>query len=84
MIGTAQDSVEEQNLKKAWNKVLGIGEDPQIGCDSEKHEDVSEIIDMLKNLDCHECDEEQVQEQIDIDDEDAGYQIMQDSEILDL
>lgn len=39
---------------------------------------------MLKNLDCHECDEEQFQEWMDIDDEDPGYQIMQDSEILNL
>ena len=28
MIGAAWDSVKEQNLKKAWNKVLGIGGDP--------------------------------------------------------
>lgn len=84
MIGAAWDSVKEQNLKKAWNKVLDIEGDPQIGCVNEKHEDVSEMIDMLKNLDCHECDEEQVQEWMDIDDEDPGYQIMQDSEILDL
>ena len=83
MIGTAWDSVREQSLKKAWNKVLGIGGEPQIECVNEKHEDVSEMIDMLKNLDWHECDE-QVQEWMDFDDEDPGYQIMQDSEILDL
>ncbi|CAB3252768.1 unnamed protein product [Arctia plantaginis] len=45
---------------------------------------MSEMIDMLKNLDCHECDEEEVQQWMDIDDEDPGYQIMQDSEILNL
>ena len=39
------------------------------------------MIDMLKYLYCHECDEEQVQEWMDIDDEDPGYQIMQNSEI---
>ena len=38
---------------------------------------------MLQNLDWHECDE-QVQEWMDFDDEDPWYQIMQDSEILDL
>ncbi|KAK9883169.1 hypothetical protein WA026_001368 [Henosepilachna vigintioctopunctata] len=35
-------------------------------------------------MDCHECDEEEFQQWMDIDDEDPGYQIMQDSEILDL
>ena len=39
MIGAAWDSVKEQNLKKAWNKVLGIGENPQNGCVNEKQDD---------------------------------------------
>ncbi|KAJ0183826.1 hypothetical protein K1T71_000249 [Dendrolimus kikuchii] len=80
----AWDSVKEQNLKKAWNKVLCIVKNPQIECINEKQEDMSEMMDVLKKLNYHECYEEEVQQWMDIDAEDLGYQIMQDSEILDL
>ena len=56
MIGAAWDCVKEQSLKKAWNKVLCIVENPQSGCVNEKQKDMSEMIDMLKKLTCHECD----------------------------
>ncbi|KAK9878518.1 hypothetical protein WA026_022414 [Henosepilachna vigintioctopunctata] len=59
-------------------------ENPQSECINERQEHMSEIINLLKKLDCHELDEEEVQQWIDIDDEDPGYQIMQDIEILDL
>ncbi|KAK9872807.1 hypothetical protein WA026_019591 [Henosepilachna vigintioctopunctata] len=70
-------------FKKAWNKVLCIGENPQTECINKRQEDMSEMINMLKKLDYHECDEEEVQQWMDIDDEDPGYQIKQDIEILD-
>ncbi|GJQ81146.1 hypothetical protein Trydic_g23320 [Trypoxylus dichotomus] len=40
---------------------------------------------MLKELNYHECDEEEdVQEWMSVDDADPGHQIMQDNEIVDL
>ena len=39
---------------------------------------------MLKELDSHECDEEDIQEWMSVDNADPGYQVMQDSEIVNL
>ncbi|KAK9891015.1 hypothetical protein WA026_013348 [Henosepilachna vigintioctopunctata] len=60
-----------------------MGENPQSECINERQENMPEMINMLKKFDCHECDEEELQQWMDIDDV-SGYQIMQDSEILDL
>lgn len=45
---------------------------------------MSEMLNILTELDCHECDEEDVQEWMWVDDADPGHQIMQDSDIVDL
>lgn len=37
-----------------------IEENSQSECVNEKQEDIFKIIDMLKKLDCHECDEEEI------------------------
>lgn len=66
MIGTAWNGVKEQNLRNAWNKILSMVEN----CESEDEEqnNAEELLNMLKELDCHECDEEAVQEWLSVDD----------------
>jgi len=83
MIEAAWNSKKEQNLKNLCNKVLCLVEIPESEYVNEKQGDMSEMTDMLKKLNCDECDEE-VQQWMDFDYDDPGYQIMQDSEILDL
>ncbi|XP_049809536.1 piggyBac transposable element-derived protein 4-like [Schistocerca nitens] len=78
----AWNSVKEENLKKAWNKIFDTEEKSQGLIENDEQNDISEILGMLKEIYCHECDEEDVHEWMNIDDEDPGHQIMQDSEIV--
>ncbi|XP_049785920.1 cyclic nucleotide-gated cation channel beta-3-like [Schistocerca cancellata] len=82
MISAAWNSAKEENLEKAWNKILDTEENSQGMIENSEQNDMSEILGMLKEIDCHECDEEDIHEWMNIDDADPGDQIMQDSEIV--
>ncbi|XP_049816469.1 jerky protein homolog-like [Schistocerca nitens] len=82
MISAAWNGVKEENLKKAWNKILDTEENSQGMIENDEQNDMFEILGMLKEIDCHECDEEDVHEWMNIDDADPGRQIMRDSGIV--
>ncbi|XP_049780629.1 jerky protein homolog-like [Schistocerca cancellata] len=82
MISAAWNSVKEENLKKAWNKILDSEVNSRGMIENDEQNDMSEILGLLKEIDCHECDEENIHEWMNIDDADPGHQIMQDSEIV--
>lgn len=82
MIGTAWASVKNVNLERAWNKIMNSDEAAENN--TEKPNDVTEIQDLFKSLGCPECDQHAVEEWLGVDDADPGYQIMQDSEIVEL
>ncbi|KAL0871135.1 hypothetical protein ABMA27_004918 [Loxostege sticticalis] len=80
IIGAAWDSVTEHSLKKAWNDILGLVDNSPSESEIEEKNNLSEILDMLKELNCHECCEEDVQEWINSDGIETGHERIQKSE----
>ncbi|GJQ83447.1 hypothetical protein Trydic_g8574 [Trypoxylus dichotomus] len=69
---------------KAGNKMLDMAKNSQNESRNGEQNGGCEILKMLKELNCNECDENDVQQWMDDDDADLGQLIMGDNEIVDL
>lgn len=82
MAADAWESVKEVTLKKAWHK---LSPEPQISSaeNDASSEVVSELSELMKDaVGFEECDEQNINEWLNCDLDDPGYQIMTDEEIV--
>ncbi|XP_050338865.1 jerky protein homolog-like [Bactrocera neohumeralis] len=80
MLVEAWNSVEMQTLKRAWNKLLKL---TLSNSSIKPHDDFKEITEAMKILSIGEgCDEENIKEWLNCDNEDPGFQILTDEEII--
>lgn len=80
MAADAWNLVAQTTLQRAWRKLFSIENEPQIETSDDTATEITEIIKTVPGL--TDCDLENVKEWLTSDQEDPGYQILTDEEIV--